>query len=75
MARNVPFCLADYDPVEIAMPDVVPRIYLFGDSLTERAFYEQTRGFGARLREYYEGRAVGVVNRGEYLAFVSLLIS
>lgn len=43
-----------------------PRIYLFGDSLTDRAFFESNNGFGWRLQEYYDGR-VEVVNRGEFL--------
>jgi isoamyl acetate esterase len=65
MARPVPFCVADFDSVEKSMANDLPRIYLFGDSLTERAFYEQERGFGSHLRRYYEGRRVGIVNRGK----------
>ena len=48
------------------VPRDYPRIYLFGDSLTERAFYEQDSGFGWKLREYYADR-VHVVNSGAYL--------
>ncbi|PGH14119.1 hypothetical protein AJ79_03236 [Helicocarpus griseus UAMH5409] len=40
-----------------------PRIYLFGDSLTERACFESDNGFAWKLEEYYEGR-VEVVNEG-----------
>ena len=40
-----------------------PKIYLFGDSLTGRAFEAETRGFGKALTDYYTGRAE-VVNRG-----------
>ncbi|PGH26984.1 hypothetical protein AJ80_01368 [Polytolypa hystricis UAMH7299] len=56
--------LAEFDdpgPDETA-PDY-PRIYLFGDSLTERGFFEQNNGFGWKLGKYYEDR-VEVVNRG-----------
>lgn len=48
-----------------AKRNTFPRIYLFGDSLTDRAFFESDNGFGWRLQEYYEGR-VEVVNRGEF---------
>ncbi|KAL9114439.1 MAG: hypothetical protein Q9227_001520 [Pyrenula ochraceoflavens] len=41
-----------------------PRIYLFGDSLTEWSFFEHDAGFGDRLTKYYDGRAE-VVNRGQ----------
>ena len=44
-------------------PKDYPRIYLFGDSLTERGFYEQDCGFGWKLRQYYADR-VEVVNEG-----------
>ncbi|KAK2792726.1 hypothetical protein FQN52_002788 [Onygenales sp. PD_12] len=44
-------------------PDDFPRIYLFGDSLTDRAFYERDCGFGWKLGQYYDGR-VEVVNQG-----------
>ncbi|KAG5290937.1 hypothetical protein I7I50_00840 [Histoplasma capsulatum G186AR] len=40
-----------------------PRIYLFGDSLTERACYEGDNGFAWKLEQYYDGR-VDVVNEG-----------
>lgn len=45
------------------IPKDYPRIYLFGDSLTEQAFCEQNCGFGWKLREYYADR-VDVVNEG-----------
>ncbi|OJD12783.1 hypothetical protein AJ78_06681 [Emergomyces pasteurianus Ep9510] len=51
-------------------PKDYPRIYLFGDSLTERACYESDNGFAWKLEQYYEGR-VEVVNNG----FASNLIS
>ncbi|KAF2855784.1 SGNH hydrolase [Plenodomus tracheiphilus IPT5] len=41
-----------------------PVFVLFGDSLTEWSFDEDTRGFGLFLREMYEGR-VEVVNEGQ----------
>ena len=44
-------------------PNSCPRIYLFGDSLTDRAFFESDNGFGWKLKEYYDER-VEVVNRG-----------
>jgi hypothetical protein len=50
-------------------PDSFPRIYLFGDSLTDRAFFESDNGFGWKLREYYDGR-VEVVNRGEFFSLL-----
>lgn len=37
-------------------PDVYPKIYLFGDSLTERSFEAET-GFGKVLTDYYAGKA------------------
>ncbi|KAK2766937.1 hypothetical protein FQN54_006252 [Arachnomyces sp. PD_36] len=40
-----------------------PRMYLFGDSLTDRAFFQSDNGFGWKLREYYDGR-VEVCNCG-----------
>ncbi|KAL2374598.1 hypothetical protein RJZ57_000926 [Blastomyces gilchristii] len=44
-------------------PNDYPRIYLFGDSLTERACYESNNGFAWKLEEYYHGR-VEIVNEG-----------
>lgn len=44
-------------------PNDFPRIYLFGDSLTERGFNESDCGFGWKLGQYYEDR-VEVVNEG-----------
>ncbi|EEH22704.1 hypothetical protein PABG_04915 [Paracoccidioides brasiliensis Pb03] len=44
-------------------PNDYPRIYLFGDSLTERARYESDNGFAWKLGEYYD-RRVEVVNAG-----------
>lgn len=44
-------------------PNDYPRIYLFGDSLTERACYGSDNGFAWKLEEYYDGR-VEVVNEG-----------
>jgi hypothetical protein len=43
-----------------------PKMILFGDSLTERSFNVENRGFGAVLQNYY-ARRVDVVNRGQYL--------
>lgn len=48
-----------------------PRIYLFGDSLTERACYEGDNGFAWKLEQYYDGR-VDVVNEGVYSCFYFL---
>ncbi|EZF36429.1 GDSL esterase/lipase [Trichophyton mentagrophytes] len=45
-------------------PNDYPRIYLFGDSLTERGFFPQDVGFGWQLQKYYADR-VEVVNEGE----------
>jgi isoamyl acetate esterase len=42
---------------------VFPQIYLFGDSLTERSFEVENRGFGAQLQTYYARRA-DILNRG-----------
>ncbi|KAI9787215.1 MAG: hypothetical protein M1839_003450 [Geoglossum umbratile] len=42
---------------------VYPKIILFGDSLTERSFDTDNKGFGAELQNYYARRA-DVVNRG-----------
>jgi hypothetical protein len=56
-----------WDPFKGEYPDFpkdYPRIYLFGDSLTDRAFFEQNNGFGWRLRDYYANR-VDVINEGE----------
>ncbi|KLJ10277.1 hypothetical protein EMPG_14337 [Blastomyces silverae] len=47
-------------------PNDYPRIYLFGDSLTERAGYESDNGFAWKLEEYYDGR-VEIVNEGVYV--------
>ncbi|WEW60950.1 hypothetical protein PRK78_006438 [Emydomyces testavorans] len=44
-------------------PDDYPRIYLFGDSLTEWGFSGKNCGFGWRLQQYYKNR-VEVVNEG-----------
>ncbi|KAI1916608.1 hypothetical protein LOZ61_000876 [Ophidiomyces ophidiicola] len=44
-------------------PNNYPRIYLFGDSLTERAFEEHDSGFGWMLAQYYKDR-VEIVNEG-----------
>ncbi|PGH00290.1 hypothetical protein GX51_05894 [Blastomyces parvus] len=44
-------------------PKDYPRIYLFGDSLTERACYESDNGFARKLEEYYDGR-VEIINEG-----------
>jgi hypothetical protein len=57
--------LPHFDYMDRAQPTAndYPRIYLFGDSLTERAFFAETKGFGWWLREYYADR-VEVVNRG-----------
>ncbi|OAL67872.1 hypothetical protein A7C99_1004 [Trichophyton rubrum] len=44
-------------------PNDYPRIYLFGDSLTERGFFSQDVGFGWQLQKYYADR-VEVVNEG-----------
>ncbi|KAL2006180.1 hypothetical protein VTN00DRAFT_9834 [Thermoascus crustaceus] len=43
--------------------DDYPRFYFFGDSLTDRAFKEDEKGFGWLLRKQYEGK-VEIVNRG-----------
>ncbi len=40
-----------------------PKVYIFGDSLTERSF-EAATGFGKVLTDYYAGRA-DAINRGE----------
>ncbi|KAM5429953.1 hypothetical protein McanCB49686_005802 [Microsporum canis] len=48
---------------EKVTPNDYPRIYLFGDSLTERGFYAQDTGFGWQLQKYYDDR-VEVVNEG-----------
>jgi hypothetical protein len=45
------------------IPKDFPRIFLFGDSLTDRAFFEQNCGFGWKLREYYANR-IEVINEG-----------
>lgn len=42
--------------------DDYPRFYFFGDSLTDRAFKEDEKGFGWLLRKQYEGK-VEIVNR------------
>ncbi len=57
--------LGDFDNLYRKPPTAndYPRIYLFGDSLTERAFLAGSKGFGWWLREYYADR-VEVVNRG-----------
>ncbi|KMU87917.1 hypothetical protein CIHG_05684 [Coccidioides immitis H538.4] len=44
-------------------PDDYPRVYLFGDSLTEWGCSELDSGFGWRLEQYYKDR-VEVVNEG-----------
>src|SRR6266536_2381589 len=72
MSREGAYCYADFDPVEKSMPGQWPRIYLFGDSLTERAFYNQTGGFGVMLRDYYEGKGVGVLNRGKVASVMAV---
>jgi len=72
MSREVAYCYADFDPVEKSMPGQWPRIYLFGDSLTERAVYNQTGGFGVMLTDYYEGRGVGVLNRGKVASVMAV---
>lgn len=46
-----------------ALPKDYPRIFLFGDSLTELAFNEDDCGFGWKLGQYYADR-VEVVNEG-----------
>jgi lysophospholipase L1-like esterase len=45
----------------------LPQIVLFGDSLTQWSFNEQTRGFGWVLEDKYAGKAE-IVNEGTYYA-------
>ncbi|KAK2843921.1 hypothetical protein FQN49_005940 [Arthroderma sp. PD_2] len=56
---------------EKVTPNEFPRIYLFGDSLTERGFYAQDTGFGWQLQRYYEDR-VEVINEGANDACLSM---
>ena len=42
----------------------LPEIVLFGDSLTEWGFEEETRGWGLVLEQKYEGNA-NIVNEGK----------
>ncbi|KAH9882091.1 hypothetical protein J1614_001263 [Plenodomus biglobosus] len=46
----------------------LPEFILFGDSLTEWSFDEDTQGFGWHLRQRYAG-LVNVVDEGRYLTF------
>ncbi len=41
----------------------LPKVILFGDSLTDWSFEDDTYGFGAVLTDHYSGRAE-VVNQG-----------
>jgi len=45
----------------------IPKIILFGDSLTEWSFNEWDRGFGYELEQRYKGTAE-VLNRGIMLS-------
>lgn len=42
----------------------LPQFVLFGDSLTEWSFEEETQGFGWYLKSWYEGK-VEIINEGE----------
>jgi lysophospholipase L1-like esterase len=55
----------------MAQSKKLPQIVLFGDSLTEWSFDEETRGFGLVLEERYKGKAK-IVNEGNttYTALV-----
>lgn len=53
-------------------PNDYPRIYLFGDSLTERGFFPQDVGFGWQLQKYYADR-VEVVNEGRRKFILNIL--
>ena len=43
----------------------LPEFVLFGDSLTEWGFEDETRGWGWVLEQEYDGKA-RIVNEGEY---------
>ena len=48
----------------------MPEFILFGDSLTEWSFSEETQGFGLFLRQQYQ-RKVRIVNEGRSKHFLS----
>lgn len=54
-------------------PKDYPRIYLFGDSLTDRGFYEYDCGFGWKLQQYYADR-VEVVNEGLHFKLLEQIV-
>lgn len=47
----------------MALPNNLPEFVLFGDSLTEWSFDEETKGFGLFLQRQYDGK-VKIVNEG-----------
>jgi hypothetical protein len=50
--------------VSMPPPIVLPEIVLFGDSLTEWSFSEDTQGFGLHFRQQYAGKAT-IINEGK----------
>ena len=48
----------------MAADTILPEFILFGDSLTEWSFSEDTQGFGLFLEKQYEGK-VNMVNEGQ----------